>query len=166
MLTVMAEYSVMCAVASGKGDLVAAAVAKGCKLDETDYQENSSLHLAAQHGSVDIVRMLLKAGADVAAENEVHRHVLSLALLLALVAYRGQVMCTWHVCVCVCVCVSVSFFLCMYQRELRYTCNRHMFLLDCSDKRNMCVLHMYRMHAIHTCFSCRCNPYLIKSISM
>ena len=36
VLALMAEYSVLCAVATGKADLVAAAVAKGCTVNETD----------------------------------------------------------------------------------------------------------------------------------
>ena len=36
VLALMAEYSVLCAVATGKADLVAAAVAKGCTVHETD----------------------------------------------------------------------------------------------------------------------------------
>jgi ankyrin repeat protein len=51
-------------------DLVAAAVAKGCNVNKTDWKENSCLHLAAEQGSVDILPILLKAGADVAAKNK------------------------------------------------------------------------------------------------
>ena len=36
VLALMAECSVLCAVATGKADLVAAAVAKGCTVNETD----------------------------------------------------------------------------------------------------------------------------------
>ena len=36
VLALMAECSVLCAVATGKADLVAAAVAKGCNMHETD----------------------------------------------------------------------------------------------------------------------------------
>ena len=36
VLALMAEYSVLCAVATGKADLVAAAVTKGCTVNETD----------------------------------------------------------------------------------------------------------------------------------
>ena len=36
VLALMAEYSVLCAVATGKADLVAAAVAPGCTVNETD----------------------------------------------------------------------------------------------------------------------------------
>ena len=70
VLALMAEYSVLCAVATGKADLVAEAVAKGCNMNETDVEENSCLHLAATQGSIDILQILLQAGANVAAKNQ------------------------------------------------------------------------------------------------
>ena len=57
----------MSAVATGKADLVEAGVAKGCNMEETDYWQNSYLHLSAEQGSVDVLRI---AGADVAAKNQ------------------------------------------------------------------------------------------------
>jgi ubiquitin C len=66
----MAEYSVLCAVATGKADLVAAAVAKGCNMHDTDQEGNSCLHIAAAQGSNEILRMLLFAGAKVSAKNK------------------------------------------------------------------------------------------------
>jgi hypothetical protein len=77
VLTVLAEYSVMSAVATGKADLVEAGVAKGCNMEETDYWQNSYLHLSAEQGSVDVLRILLEADADVAAKNQVRGAVLS-----------------------------------------------------------------------------------------
>jgi hypothetical protein len=50
----MAEYSVLCEVATGKADLVAAAVAKSCNMNETDQEGNSCLHIAAAQGRNDI----------------------------------------------------------------------------------------------------------------
>jgi len=73
VLALMAEYSVLCAVATGKADLVAAAVAKGCTVNETDQEGNSCLHIAAAQGSNEILRILLHAGAKVSAKNEVDR---------------------------------------------------------------------------------------------
>jgi len=67
VLTELAAYSVMSAVATEKADLVAAAVSKGCNRDESDYLKNSCLHLSAEQGSVDVLRI---AGADVAAKNQ------------------------------------------------------------------------------------------------
>jgi ankyrin repeat protein len=66
----MAEYSVLCAVATGKADLVAAAVAKGCEVNETDQEGNSCLHIAVANGSNEILQILLQSGADVAAKNK------------------------------------------------------------------------------------------------
>jgi ankyrin repeat protein len=63
VLTVLADFSVMSAVALGKADLVAAAVAKGCNVDETDCEKNTCLHIAVKQGIIDIVRMLVEAGA-------------------------------------------------------------------------------------------------------
>jgi len=54
VLALMAECSVLCAVATGKADLVAAAVAKGCNIKETDQEGNSGIHIAAAQGSNDI----------------------------------------------------------------------------------------------------------------
>ena len=71
VLTVMADFSVMSAVALGKADLVAAAVAKGCNVDETDCEKNTCLRLAVEQGSIDIVRILVEAGADLTAKNKV-----------------------------------------------------------------------------------------------
>jgi len=71
VLTVLADVSVMSAVALGKADLVAAAVAKGCNVDETDCEKNTCLHLAVEQGSIDIVRILVEAGADLTAKNKV-----------------------------------------------------------------------------------------------
>ena len=73
VLALMAEYSVLCAVATGKADLVAAAVATGCSMIDTDQEGNSCLHLAAAQGSLDILSVLLQAGADVDAKNKVDR---------------------------------------------------------------------------------------------
>ena len=73
VLALMAEYSVLCAVATGKADLVAAAVAKGCTVNETDQEGNSCLHIAAAQGSNEILRILLHAGAKVSAKNKVDR---------------------------------------------------------------------------------------------
>ena len=73
MLALMAEYSVLCAVETGKADLVAAAVAKGCNMNETDQEGNSCLHIAAAQGSNEILRILLSAGAKVSAKNKVDR---------------------------------------------------------------------------------------------
>ena len=73
VLALMAEYSVLCAVATGKADLVAAAVAKGCTVNETDQEGNSCLHIAAAKGSNEILRILLSAGAKVSAKNKVDR---------------------------------------------------------------------------------------------
>ena len=70
VLARMAECSVLCAVATGRADLVAEAVAKGCNMNETDVEENSCLHLAATQGSIDILQILLQAGANVAAKNQ------------------------------------------------------------------------------------------------
>ena len=70
VLALMAEYSVLCAVATGKADLVAAAVAKGCTVNETDQEGNSCLHIAAAQGSNEILRILLNAGAKVSAKNK------------------------------------------------------------------------------------------------
>ena len=70
VLALMAEYSVLCAVTTGKADLVAAAVAKGCNVDETDCEKNTCLHLAVNQGSIDIVRMLVEAGVFLAAKNK------------------------------------------------------------------------------------------------
>ena len=56
-----ARDSVICAVALGKADLVAAAVAQGCNVNETDVERNSCLHLAAKQGRVDMLRILLEA---------------------------------------------------------------------------------------------------------
>jgi ankyrin repeat protein len=73
MLALMAEYSVLCAVETGKADLVAAAVAKGCNMNETDQEGNSCLHIAAAQGSNDILRILLNAGANITAKNKAGR---------------------------------------------------------------------------------------------
>ena len=73
VLALMAEYSVLCAVATGKADLVAAAVAKGCTVNETDQEGNSCLHIAAAKGNNEILCMLLNAGAKVSAKNKVDR---------------------------------------------------------------------------------------------
>ena len=73
VLALMAEYSVLCAVATGKADLVAAAVAKGCNMIDTDQEGNSCLHIAAAQGSNEILRILLHAGAKVSAKNKVDR---------------------------------------------------------------------------------------------
>ena len=70
MLAFMAEYSVLCAVATVKADLVAAAVAKGCNMNDTDQEGNSCLHIAAAQGSNEILRILLNAGAKVSAKNK------------------------------------------------------------------------------------------------
>jgi ankyrin repeat protein len=70
MLTAMAEYSVICAVALGRADLVAAAVAKGCYVNETDRNSRSGLDYAARLGHTDIVRVLLQAGADFHSQRE------------------------------------------------------------------------------------------------
>jgi ankyrin repeat protein len=70
MLTAMAEYSVICAVALGRADLVAAAVAKGCYVNETDRNSRSGLDYAARLGHTDIVRVLLQAGADFQSQRE------------------------------------------------------------------------------------------------
>ena len=70
VLALMAEYSVLCAVATGKADLVAAAVAKGCNMHDTDQEGNSCLHIAAAQGSNEILRILLNAGAKVSAKNK------------------------------------------------------------------------------------------------
>jgi ankyrin repeat protein len=75
----MAEYSVLCAVATGKADLVAAAVAKGCTVNETDQEGNSCLHIAAAQGSNEILRILLHAGAKLSAKNEGGMTALALA---------------------------------------------------------------------------------------
>ena len=75
VLALMAEYSVLCAVATGKADLVAAAVATGCSMIDTDQEGNSCLHLAAAQGSLDILSVLLQARADVAAKNKVDREI-------------------------------------------------------------------------------------------
>ena len=40
---------------------------------DTDQEGNSCLHLAAVQGSLDILSVLLQAGADVAAKNKVDR---------------------------------------------------------------------------------------------
>jgi ankyrin repeat protein len=45
----------------GKADLVAAAVAKGCNVNETDQNLRSGLDYAARLGHVDIVRVLFEA---------------------------------------------------------------------------------------------------------
>jgi ankyrin repeat protein len=58
VLALMAECSVLCAVATGKADLVAAAVAKGCNIKETDQEGNSGIHIAAAQGSNDILCIL------------------------------------------------------------------------------------------------------------
>jgi ankyrin repeat protein len=73
VLALMAEYSVLCAVETGKADLVAAAVAKGCNMNETDQEGNSCLHIAAAQGSNDILRILLNAGANITAKNKAGR---------------------------------------------------------------------------------------------
>jgi ankyrin repeat protein len=78
VLALMAEYSVLCAVATGKVDLVAAAVAKGCNMNETD-QEDSCLHIAAAQGSNEILRILLNAGAKITTKNKGGMTVLALA---------------------------------------------------------------------------------------
>ncbi len=70
VLALMAGYSVLCAVATGKADLVAAAVAKGCEVNETDQEGNSCLHIAVANGSNEILQILLQSGADVAAKNK------------------------------------------------------------------------------------------------
>ena len=49
---------------------MAAAVAKGCTVNETDQEGNSCLHIAAAKGSNAILRILLNAGAKVSAKNE------------------------------------------------------------------------------------------------
>jgi len=46
VLALMAEYLVLCAVATGKADLVAAPVAKGCNMNETDQGGMTALALA------------------------------------------------------------------------------------------------------------------------
>ena len=79
VLTVLADFSVMSAVALGKADLVAAAVAKGCNVDETDCEKNTCLHLAVNQGSIEIVRMLVEAGADVNSRNNAGETPLSWA---------------------------------------------------------------------------------------
>ena len=75
VLALMAEYSVLCAVATGKADLVAAAVATGCSMNDTDQEGNSCHHLAALQGSLDILSVLLQAGADVDAKNKVDKKI-------------------------------------------------------------------------------------------
>ena len=80
VLALMAEYSVLCAVATGKADLVAAAVAKGCTVNETDQEGNSCLHIAAAKGNNEILRMLLNAGAKVSAKNKAGYTSVQLAL--------------------------------------------------------------------------------------
>jgi ankyrin repeat protein len=79
VLALMAEYSVLCAVATGKADLVAAAVAKGCSMNETDQEGNSCLHIAAAQGSNEILRILLNAGAKVSAKNKAGNTAVELA---------------------------------------------------------------------------------------
>jgi ankyrin repeat protein len=49
---------------------VAAAVAKGCEVNETDQEGNSCLHIAVASGSNEILQILLRSGADVAAKNK------------------------------------------------------------------------------------------------
>jgi ankyrin repeat protein len=78
VLALMAEYSVLCAVAT-KAGLVAAAVAKGCNMNETDQEGNSCLHIAAAQGSNDILRILLNAGAKITAKNKAGNTAVELA---------------------------------------------------------------------------------------
>jgi len=105
VLARMAEYSVLCAVATGRADLVAAAVAKGCNVNETDAEGNSCLHHAAAQGSVDILPILLLAGANVAAKNQVH---------ICVCVYI-------RVCVCVCLYIYIYLFIqiCIRIRKIR-----------------------------------------------
>ena len=70
VLAIMEEYSVLCAVATGKADLVAAAVAKGCNINDTDKEGNLCLQIATVQGSNEILRILLNAGAKVCAKNK------------------------------------------------------------------------------------------------
>jgi ankyrin repeat protein len=79
VLALMAEYSVLCAVATGKADLVSAAVAKGCNIRDTDEEGNSCLHIAAAKGSNEILRILLNAGAKVSAKNKAGNTAVELA---------------------------------------------------------------------------------------
>jgi hypothetical protein len=50
----MAEYSVICAVALGKTDLVAAAVTKGCNVNATFRLKNTCLHYDIKKESVPV----------------------------------------------------------------------------------------------------------------
>ena len=78
MLAFMAEYSVLCAVATVKADLVAAAVAKGCNMNDTDQLLGAGadinatdedgwfpLFIAAREGHTESIKALLQGGAAV-----------------------------------------------------------------------------------------------------
>ena len=67
--TVMGEYSLIYALSLGKADLVAAAVAKGCDVNETDYEGNTPLLLACQSGNLELAMKLKDAGAKVSVTN-------------------------------------------------------------------------------------------------
>jgi ankyrin repeat protein len=55
VLAPMAGYSVLYAVATGKADLVAASVDKGCNVEESYWRKSSCLHHAAAQGSLAIL---------------------------------------------------------------------------------------------------------------
>ena len=56
VLALMAEYSVLCAVATGKGDLVAVAVAKGCNMNETDQAGNTAVEWAQNAQTIEVLK--------------------------------------------------------------------------------------------------------------
>jgi hypothetical protein len=56
VLALMAEYSVLCAVATGKADLVAEAVAKGCNVNETDQAGNTAVELAQNIHTIEVLK--------------------------------------------------------------------------------------------------------------
>ncbi len=73
VLALMAEYSVLCAVATGKADLVAAAVAKGCNIHDTDEDQRTPLHHAAGNNHVDAAKVLIDHNAQVDARDSWQR---------------------------------------------------------------------------------------------
>lgn len=57
-------YSVLEASAAGNEGVLQARIREGCNVNQVDEEGNTALHLAAQAGKVNCIKLLLHAGAD------------------------------------------------------------------------------------------------------